>query len=61
MDLKRQFSSRYLSLQTKTELYKALLRPIIIYGCESWALIKMQKNKFRVFEKNHREIFLALY
>jgi hypothetical protein len=35
---------------TKCKLYKTLLRPIILYGSESWALMKTEENKLKVFE-----------
>jgi hypothetical protein len=50
--LKKQLGSHYLSLQTKCKLYKTLLRPIILYGSESWALTKTEENKLKIFERN---------
>jgi hypothetical protein len=49
--LKKQLESHYLSLQTKCKLYKTLLRPIILYGSESWALTKTEENKLKIFER----------
>lgn len=49
--LKKQLSSQYFTLQTKTKIYKTILRPIITYGSESWTLTKLQENKLKIFER----------
>ena len=49
--LKKQLSSRYLTLQTKTKIYKTILRPIITYGSESWTLTKLHENKLKIFKR----------
>jgi hypothetical protein len=56
--LKKQLVSHYLSLQTKCVLYKTLLRPIILYGSESWALTKTEENKLKISE---RKILRKIY
>jgi hypothetical protein len=33
--LKKQLKSHLLSTQTKIKLYKTLVRPLLMYGCES--------------------------
>jgi hypothetical protein len=33
------------------KLYKTLLRPIILYGSESWALTKTEESKLKIFER----------
>jgi hypothetical protein len=50
-ELKKQLESHYLSLQTKCKLYKTHLRPIILYGSESWTLTKTEENKLKIFER----------
>jgi hypothetical protein len=32
-------------------LYKTLLRPVIVNGIESWALMKTEENKLKIFER----------
>ena len=32
--------SRYITLSTKVHLVKALVFPVVMYGCESWTLMK---------------------
>ncbi|KDR19558.1 hypothetical protein L798_06356 [Zootermopsis nevadensis] len=55
---KKQLRSRHLTLKTKCILYKTLLRPVLLYGSESWALTKGHENKLRVFE---RKILRKIY
>ena len=37
--------SRDIALPTKFCLVKAMVFPVVIYGCESWTLKKVEKNK----------------
>ena len=49
-----------LSRKTKIRIYKTIILPVVLYGCETWALTKTQENRFRVFEnKVLRKIFGA--
>ena len=43
--------SRYISRNTRIKLYKTLIRPVLMYGAETWALNKEYKNKLAVFER----------
>ena len=36
--LNRIWSSKSISLPTKLKLYRALVKTIVLYGCESWTL-----------------------
>jgi hypothetical protein len=47
--LKKQLKSHLLSTQTKNKLYKTLVRPVLMYGCESWSLTKNEVNKINIF------------
>ena len=49
--VKKHFTSRYLSVQTKIKLYKTLLRPVVTCGSENKALTKIQGNRFRILRK----------
>ena len=42
--------SRDISLPTKVHLVKAMVFPVIIYGCESWTIKKPERQKIDVFE-----------
>ena len=49
--LKLQLKSYLLSIKTKIKLYKTLIRPVLLYGAESWALSKATENKLQIFER----------
>ena len=37
------FKSRDITLPTKVHLVKAMVFPVVIYGCESWAVKKAER------------------
>ena len=42
--------SRDITLPTKVRLIKAILFPVVMYGCESWTEKKAERQKIDVFE-----------
>ena len=44
------FKSRDITLLTKVHLAKAMLFPVVMYGCESWTLKKAEHRSIDVFE-----------
>jgi hypothetical protein len=53
------FQSKLISRETKIKLYKALVRPVAVYGSECWVLPENTKQKLLVFEwKTLRRIFV---
>ena len=42
--------SRDITLLTKVHLVKALVFPIVIYGCESWTIKKTERQRIGAFE-----------
>ena len=42
--------SRDITLPTKVHLVKAMVFPVVMYGCESWTLKKAECRKFDAFE-----------
>ena len=36
------FKSRYITLPTKVRLVKAMVFPVVVYGCESWTVKKAE-------------------
>ena len=42
--------SRDITLPTKVRLLKAMVFPVVIYGCESWTLKKTQRRRIDAFE-----------
>ena len=39
-NLRSIFKSRDITLPTKVRLVKAMVFPVVIYGCESWSIMK---------------------
>jgi len=52
------FKSKLLSRRSKITLYKVLIKPIVLYACETWATTKTDENKLGVFE---RKILRQIY
>ena len=44
------FKSRDITLPTKVRLVKAMVFPVVIYGCESWTLKKAECRRIDAFE-----------
>ena len=42
--------SRDITLPTKVRLVKAMVFPVIMYGCESWSIKKAEHQRIDVFE-----------
>jgi hypothetical protein len=43
-------SSRLLSRNVKVKIYKTVILPVVLYGCETWSLTLREENRLRVFE-----------
>jgi hypothetical protein len=43
-------SSRLLSKKLKVRIYKMILLPVVLYGCETWSLTLREEHRLRVFE-----------
>ena len=44
------FKSRDITLPTKVRLVKAMVFPVVMYGCESWTVKKAERQRFDAFE-----------
>ena len=44
------FKSRDITLPTKVRLVKAMVFPLVMYGCESWTEKKAESRKIDAFE-----------
>ena len=42
--------SREITLQTKVHLVKAMVFPVVMYGCESWTVKKAERRRIDAFE-----------
>ena len=43
-------SSSLLSKNLKIEIYKTIILPVVLYGCETWSLTIREERRLRVFE-----------
>ena len=44
------FKSRDITLLTKVRLVKAMVFPVVLYGCESWTVKKTERRRIDAFE-----------
>ena len=49
-NLDSKFKSRDITLSTKVYLVKAMVFPVVMYGCESWTVKKAERRKTDAFE-----------
>jgi hypothetical protein len=42
--------SRLISKNLKIKIYKTLILPVVLYGCETWSLTLREEHGLRVFE-----------
>jgi hypothetical protein len=45
-------SSRLLSRNVKVKIYKTIILPVVLYGCETWSLTPREEHRLRVFENS---------
>jgi hypothetical protein len=43
-------SSHLLSRNVKVKLYKTVILPVVLYGCETWSFTLREEHRVRVFE-----------
>jgi hypothetical protein len=43
-------SSRLISKNIKIKIYKTVILPVVLYGCEAWSLTLRAEHGLRVFE-----------
>jgi len=43
-------SSRLLSKNLKIKIYRTIILPVVLYGCEAWSLTLREERKLSVFE-----------
>jgi hypothetical protein len=43
-------SSRLLSKNLKIKIYRTIILPVVLYGCETWSLILREERRLKVFE-----------
>ena len=51
-------SSRLLSNNLKIKIYRTIILPVVLYGCETWLLTLWEECRLRVFENRvFRRVF----
>jgi hypothetical protein len=50
-------SSRLLSKNIKIRIYKIIILPVVLYGCQTWSLTLREEHRLRVFENRVLRIF----
>jgi len=48
--VQKVLSSRLLSKNSKIKIYRTIILPVVLYGCETWSLTLREERKPRVFE-----------
>jgi hypothetical protein len=43
-------SSRLISKNLKIKIYRTVILPVMLYGCETWSLTSREEHRLRVFE-----------
>ena len=59
-DLDSIFKSRDITLPTKVHLGKAMVFPVVMYGCESWTIKKAECRRIDAFELSCRRRLLQV-
>ena len=49
-NLESILKSRHITLSTKVRLVKAMVFPVVMYGCESWTIKKAECQRIDAFE-----------
>ena len=57
-NLDSKFKSRDITLPTKVRLIKAMVFPVVMYGCESWTVKKVEHRRIDAFELRYWRRFL---
>jgi len=50
-------SSRLLSKNLKIKIYRTIILPVVLYGCETWLLTLREERSLRVFENRVLRVF----
>ena len=53
-------SSSLLSKNLKIKIYRTIILPVVLYGCETWSLTLREERRLRVFENSVLGEYLGL-
>ena len=48
--MQNRLSSKPLSKNLKIKIYRNIIIPVVLYGCETWSLTLREERRLRVFE-----------
>jgi hypothetical protein len=48
--VQKLLSSRLLSKNLKIRIYKTIILPVVLYGCETWSLTLREEHRLRLLE-----------
>ena len=48
--VQKLLSSSLLSKNLKIKIYRTIILPVVLYGCETWSLTMREERRMRVFE-----------
>jgi hypothetical protein len=58
--VQKLLSSSFLSKYLNIKIYRTIILPVVLYGCETWSLTFREERRLRVFENRVlRRIFVA--
>ncbi|KAJ4446548.1 hypothetical protein ANN_13244 [Periplaneta americana] len=58
--VEKLLSSSLLSKNLKVRIYKTVILPVVLYGCETWTLTLREEQRLRVFENKFLGKYLGL-
>jgi hypothetical protein len=47
-------SCRLQSRNVKVEIYKTIILPVVLYGCDTWSFTLREEHRLKVFENRNR-------
>ena len=50
-------SSSLLSKTLKIKIYRTIILPVVLYGCETWSLTLIEERRLRVYENRVLRVF----
>ena len=53
-------SSSLLSKNLKIKIYRTIILPVVLYGCETWSITLGEERKLRIFENRDYGEYLSL-
>jgi len=50
LSVRNILSSILLAKNVKTKIYRAIILPVVLYGCETWSLTLREESRLKLFE-----------